>query len=489
MIFTKRCLMNACVAKISFLIPAACLAVSQPANDTLFYPLKGSVNQSVMFVRLSDGKVLYEHDAKASLIPASIAKLATAAASLHFLSPHYAYQTRFYITGDRKAQQVNGDLVIEASGDPLLISEKMWQVAADIRHMGIRTITGDIVIDDSIFDSEIRDTSRKDFENFSVNAYDAPLSAFAINFNTFAIALAPAESSGKKAYAELDPYPLRGLSVDNRLVTSSNDRGGSFRVSRKTDKNSGTSMVVSGDIALDDPLQKVYRSVGDPIRASGEQVRAFLNKEGVIIQGQVHRGSVPKNAKLLTTLEGYPLSRIIESLNKYSNNYIADMLIKKLALKAGAKQGNLADGLKLVRQFLEKDVGLSDEFQMFNGSGLDTRSRFSAAQMTKLLAYMEKHFDLFPEYLNSLPAAGSDGTLKRRLGSKTDALQGIVRAKTGTLTSPVSVASLAGYIRHPKHGLVAFAVIDNGVPGQPQPHLADLRDRQDKGLEKFLSQF
>lgn len=478
------------VAAALFVITGHYALGVEKSRRPLFSHLAADVNQSVKFVRLRDGKVLFERDAQKLVIPASVAKLATAAASLHYLSPHYQFATEFYTSGVRQHQRIKGHLIVKGGGDPLLISEKLWQVAADIRHLGIRTITGDIIIDNSLFDDDIRDNSREAYAQHSTNAYDAPLTAFGINFNTYAVALAPAQTAGTQAIAELDPYPLRGLTIKNKLKTISGRYGGSIRVSRNTDDQTGSSMVVSGGIPIDKQLKKVYRSVGDPVRAAGEQLRAFLNKEGIIVQGQVKSGKVPTGAKLLTTLYGYPLKRIIESLNKYSNNFIADTLVKKLAANDGSVPGTMSAGLDTIGKFLVAQAGIQRPFVLANGSGLDPRSQFSAAQLVDLLDYMHSRFDLFPEYLNSLPAAGLDGTMKDRFRSAAgDKLKGIVRAKTGTLTSPVSVATLAGYLQHPRHGIVAFAILENGVVGKRQPSVLDLRDRQDRALESLIQNF
>ena len=97
--------------------------------------------------------------------------------------------------------------------------------------------------------------------------------------------------------------------------------------------------------------------------------------------------------------------------------------------------------------------------------------------------------EVFPEFLGSLPATGWDGTLKKRFGkAETESLKGLVRAKTGTLSEPVSVAGLAGYFRHPKHGMVAFAILENGNQGKTQPSITDLRERQDKVVVAFMNE-
>jgi D-alanyl-D-alanine carboxypeptidase/D-alanyl-D-alanine-endopeptidase (penicillin-binding protein 4) len=123
-----------------------------------------------------------------------------------------------------------------------------------------------------------------------------------------------------------------------------------------------------------------------------------------------------------------------------------------------------------------------------NGSGLSTNNRLSARNLTDVLVYAAEKMEIFPEFLASLPASGWDGTLKKRFddpGMKL--LSGKVRAKTGTLSQPVSVSSLAGYVRHPVHGLVAFAIVQNGIPGRNQPSIDGLRRSQDAMLLSFMN--
>ena len=101
---------------------------------------------------------------------------------------------------------------------------------------------------------------------------------------------------------------------------------------------------------------------------------------------------------------------------------------------------------------------------------------------------MNDELEYFPEFMTSLPTSGVDGTLKKRFKSPlTKHLKGKVRAKTGTLTQPISVSSLAGYINHKDHGLLAFAIIQNGKRSKNQPNILDLRFSQERALVKILS--
>lgn len=464
--------------------------------DRLFSRAGPKVSRSVHVVRLADGQTLYEQAPDQLLSPASVTKIVTTAAALCKFTPVHTFKTAFFHTGARKGARVHGDLVIVGDGDPYLVSEKLWQLAADIRHLGISEFTGGLVIDDSLFAGPARDEGRKGGAMTTSHAYDAPVSAFGVNFNTFAVAVAPGGAPGKSAMVAMDPYPLQGVTITNRVRTGKARAGGSLSVQRLGAlKNGGERLTANGTIAFDAPMVKVYRSVGDPVLAAGEYVKAFLKAEGIQVRGRVQQGIKPQNAKPLLELEGYEMRRIVAGLNTFSNNYIADVLVKRLgaAFPSSGKpdapgSGSYRNGLMVIHNFLKNEVGIRSNFVLENGSGLAIENRLSARQLTQLLSYVEQRMDVYPEFLASLPATGWDGTLKKRFDRpETELLKGLVRAKTGTLSEPVSVASLAGYFRHPKHGLVAFAILENGVAGASQPAITDLRARQDQVLAAFMS--
>ncbi len=490
--------MKALILGLAAVLGTSALAAQTKTDSSITKLLAGkgpNLDQSVLVTRLSDGKTLYEKDADQLVAPASVTKIITTAAVLARFTPVRTFRTPFLYTGQRKNDKILGDLVVVGDGDPFIVSEKLWQLAADLKNLGIREFTGDLVIDNSLFDNESRDESRKSGTKSSHNAYDAPISAFGVNFNTFAVAIAPGDRPGRPAIVSLDPYPLRGVVLDNNVKTTKAQAGKALEVKRIGDGRKEERLAASGTIGADMPMQKIYRSVGNHLQASGEYLKAFLKSEGVIVRGLVKAGTKPEGATLLVELESYEMRRIVSGLNTFSNNFIADTLVKRLGAafpKSGDPDapgsGSFANGMHVISDFLKKDVGIKTDFVLENGSGLATENRLSARQVTEVLAYMERHMELFPEFLASLPATGWDGTLKKRFG-KGDAvdLKGLIRAKTGTLTEPISVSGLAGYFRHPKHGICAFTILENGQKGSLQPAIADLRDKQDQVLVAFMN--
>lgn len=457
--------------------------------------LSAQTDQSVAVMRVRDGKLLYGYNKDKQLTPASVTKLITAAASLKLWGADHSFKTDLYYTGRKSGGTIFGDLYVKGNGDPYLVSEKLWQMAADLRNMGLQRIKGNIVLDQSLFDGIERDQSRQNGSKYSRNAYDAPVTALGVNFNTFELMVAPSQTQGSKALVSLSPYPVRSISVRNNVTTVGNTKSKKPSVRRVSNKNGGSTLIAAGSISKNADSFKVYRSVNDPGLSSGEIIRAFLQKEQIKVDGIIKSSATPSSAKKLYTIDGYPISKIVGGLNAFSNNFIADVLVKRMGAAFYNKaepdlpgSGTYGNGVAVLNRFLTDELGNEEKFTIKNGSGLSTDNRLSAQLLAKLLVKMNDELEYFPEFMTSLPTSGVDGTLKKRFKSPlTKHLKGKVRAKTGTLTQPISVSSLAGYINHKDHGLLAFAIIQNGKRSKNQPNILDLRFSQERALVKILS--
>ncbi len=468
-------------------IPDAYAGLDKAALNKQFATIK-TADHGVIFTRVSDGQTLYENNADALMSPASVTKIITSAAALAYFGPAYSFKTPIYYSGKFAAGTISGNLYIVGNGDPFIISEILWQTAVDLKHLGVREITGHLIIDNGLFDDETRDDSRKNSTQKSSHAYDAPVSAFAVNFNTIAVATAPT-SPGRPALSGVTPFPLAHVKLAGRSLTGKGDQNSAVTLSRQTSPDGGVVLTAGGVIGSDAPIKKLYRSAGDPSVAAGDYFLGFLREAGIKVRGKVSQGSRPTTAKFLYDISGYEMRRMAQGLNTFSNNFIADMLTKRLGAAFAVDEssdapgsGTLANGVKVLSQFLRGDVGIKGDHTILNGSGLATENRLSARQIITVLNWMEKRGELFPDFLASLPANGWDGTLKKRV-KKLDSMVGQIHAKSGTLTEPITVAALAGFFRHPKEGWVSFAIISNGREGRSQPGLMDVRNLQDDVLK------
>ena len=124
--------------------------------------------------------------------------------------------------------------------------------------------------------------------------------------------------------------------------------------------------------------------------------------------GRVRLGSVPADARLLHVAESEALGEVVRRLQKTSNNFMAEQLVKALGAATAGPPGSWRSGVAAIEDFLA-EVGLPrGAYVMKNGSGLNDANRFSARQTVQLLVAMARRFPLAAEYLAALPVAGRD---------------------------------------------------------------------------------
>jgi D-alanyl-D-alanine carboxypeptidase/D-alanyl-D-alanine-endopeptidase (penicillin-binding protein 4) len=215
-------------------------------------------------------------------------------------------------------------------------------------------------------------------------------------------------------------------------------------------------VVVSGKIALDAKEVVVYKNITQPDLWAGYNLRSFLQQRGIEVKGAVKTGVTPGNAKLVAEAEGKPIQDVLSDMNKFSNNYIAEMLTKNLAA-AQNPPGTIEKGMKVLREYMEKIGVPASQYELYNPSGLTRENKMTAQALWRVLNDMRTQFRYQPEFVTSLPIAGVDGTLKKRM--KGTSAERWVRAKTGFLTG---VVALAGYAGRSDGTVLPFVFIYNG---------------------------
>jgi len=418
-----------------------------------------------------EAKPILSHRSDQMMLPASITKLMTASAVLEFLPPGTKFKTRLSSPAKIEGQVLKGDLYLVGGGDPSFVSENMWFLANQFARTGIKVIEGSVVVDDSLFDSVRFDSSR---ESVRVDrAYDAPVGAMSFNWNSLNVYIRPTENASAKVILdpESDYYTLI-----NQVKTVSGSAL-SIDVDRRWDSSAKKEIfTVRGKIGKNIKEHVVFANINHPDLWSGHNLKSFLAQRGIVVKGNIKTGVASSNHTVLAESESKPAELILADMNKFSNNYVAEMLTKQLALTKSS-QGKMSEGIEVVRQHL-KSLGLSnDEFKIINPSGLTRENRISTFALWKILDYHKHNFSTQPEMLSSLPIGGVDGTLKKRFKDKQMLRK--VRAKTGLLNG---VTSLAGYIDH-QQSSSAFVFIYNG-PGDAS--LA--REVMDEILEKHYLQ-
>jgi serine-type D-Ala-D-Ala carboxypeptidase/endopeptidase (penicillin-binding protein 4) len=395
---------------------------------------------------------VYSLEPEKKMIPASITKLVTAAATISKFPPGHRFKTQLVSSAKIEGSVLKGDLVLKGGGDPSFVSENMWYLVNAFVRSGIKTIEGGILVDDSLFDSVRFDSSRQ--KERVDRAYDAPTGAMSFNWNSVNVFVRPGKKSGSPGSVFADPENAYiRLKVDVKTVSGSKT---ALQVDREEDKKAeGDVLRVSGKIAADAKEQIIYKNITKPDIWSGANLISFLKQRGIEVKGGIKNGKSPSQATVLAEAESKTIEQILADMNKFSNNYIAEMLCKNLGAESG--EGTLANGMKELVNYLKKLKVPESQYEIFNLLGLIRDNKMTAKSLWQVLNDMKFQFRYQPEFLTSLPIAGIDGTLKRRM--KNGPAERSVRAKTGFLTG---VVSLAGYAGRDDGTVLPFVLMYNG---------------------------
>jgi len=399
-----------------------------------------------------DGRVLFQRDPDRALIPASNTKIFTTLAALATFGPAHRFETLLTSPSLPDRDGAIDSLVVRGGGDPAINNEDWWQIADELRRRGVRRVRGDIVLDDALFD---RERWHPSWGRTGSRAYHAPVGALNANYGAFSVWMRPGGSPGEPVEVSLLP-PVAHLMVVNRAQTARAGAQTRLRVDREAARE-GERVVVRGALSAGDPPVRVHRSVLDPTRYAGSVLLWQLESQGVVVEGGLRVGAAPDAQEVLLRHEGRPLSEIVRLCMKYSNNQIAEALIKQLGVHAGGG-GTWSAGLAEVRRVLA-ELGVSPSgFSLVDGSGLSVRDKATPRALVEALRAGERSFDFGPEWVASMPLANLDGTLADRAAGAT----GAVRAKTGTLNR---VTALSGYVRLASGEQGRFSILVNGYRG------------------------
>lgn len=429
----------------------------------------------VLVKSLTSGEILYKRNENKLFVPASVLKLFTTASSLLLLGPEYKYNTEIYTDGKIIDGKLNGNLIIKGKGDPTFSSRfykectevfEMW--ADSLLAKGIKVIDGDIIGDDNLFDSNgLGKGWSWDYEG---KWFAAPTSALSFNDNCVDINVQPT-SLDMPAFLEIIPQ-TKYVDIINNVKTVKPGFNDKIKIFRGRGKNLIT---VFGGIKNElFPITK-HVSVDSPTLYLLTVMSEVFEKKGIVIAGNVtdFSGDIKEDNYdgfiKLFEYKSTSLKNIIREVNKNSNNFCSEQLLKTLGLELFGF-GNIENGVKSITDLLNIMGINSRNMVIADGSGLSRLNLLTPRQIVNLLSYMYKSNE-FKNFYESLPIAGIDGTLADRMNYS--GTENNVRAKSGSIES---VNSIAGYIQTADDEPLVFTVIVNNflVPNSLANYIEDM---------------
>jgi len=457
---------------VALFLAAACGAAAAPARGTApqprpITPLAAGLqtllrsdalhpeDTGMAVLLLPEGRAIFEKSADRPLRPASTLKVLTSAAALALLKPEFVYETRLYADAPIDASgSLAGNLYVQGSGAPDLVGEAWWLMARRLAALGLKRVEGDLVADESYFDAVRRPPGWP--PPVADSWYNAPVGALSCNFNVVTVRVEPSPLAGARPDLTLEPIASY-FQVLNRATTGSQPT--SIDVARGYSDGRNT-LVVSGAIRKGGGAMTVHRSVEEPALYALHALREIARSEGIEIQGALRIGAVPDGAHELHRHESKPLASLVRDMNKNSNNFMAEALVKTLGAQFLGTPGTTSNGLEMIRNYLSS-LGLDpDPAVLADGSGLSDQDRVPARLLAEVLARAHRDFEIGPELAASLPVGGADGTLEERFGG--EASKRRVRAKTGRIAGALS---LAGYVANRDDQILAFVILANRPRG------------------------
>jgi D-alanyl-D-alanine carboxypeptidase/D-alanyl-D-alanine-endopeptidase (penicillin-binding protein 4) len=192
----------------------------------------------------------------------------------------------------------------------------------------------------------------------------------------------------------------------------------------------------------------------DPAGAAAAIFTRVLDRHGVRVSHGSAWGRAPSDARLLARVRSQPLRAVLRFMDRWSDNFTAEMLLKTLGAQLTG-YGTTAAGARVVIQTLARAHVSTAGLRIVDGSGLSSRDRLTVRSIAAVLVAARRTPWVRGPFFAALAVAGRRGTLTYRL--RHTRAYGVVHGKTGTTES---ASALSGYARR----RFAFAVVQNGSP-------------------------
>ncbi|MFP1952357.1 serine-type D-Ala-D-Ala carboxypeptidase [Lonsdalea quercina] len=436
-------------------------SAAAPVEDYIQY-LPDGANLALVVQKVGAPSPALDYHSQQMALPASTQKVITALAALLQLGPDFRFTTTMESTGSVSNGILRGNLIVRFSGDPTLKRQQIRSMVQGLKKNGIREITGDVLIDTSVFASH--DKAPGWPWNDMTQCFSAPPAAAIVDRNCFSVSLYSAPNAGDNAFIRVASYyPVQMFSEVRTLAKGSPDAQYCELDVVPGELNRFT---LTGCLTQrSDPLPLAF-AIQDGGSYAGAIVKDELLEADIHTGGSLRRQTRPGiTGTVLAQTQSASLHELLTTMLKKSDNMIADTVFRTIGHERFNVPGTWRAGSDAVRQILRQKAGVDlGNSVIVDGSGLSRHNLLAPATMMQVLQYIAQH-DNELNYIKMLPLAGYDGTLRYRGGLHEAGVDGKVSAKTGALQG---VYNLAGFITTSSGQRMAFVQYLSGYSADDQ---------------------
>jgi len=411
--------------------------------------------------RITSGRDVFAQEADQLFGIASNTKIFTTAAALWWPGPNHEFRTALIANGKLAGNVFRGDLVVVGGGDPSFSGRSHGgdvmtiprEFAGAVKRAGIAEITGDLVMDDRLFDREHRAPGWSEAE--SLWWYAAPVSALSFNDNCVEVTVKGGKRVGDAAVVSIKPR-IPYTSVRNRCRTVAKNKPEGVEFTRGEDG----SIVAGGKIRVGS-VRSESLTVADPALYLAAAIRSELAAAGIRLRGESRlvredETALPDAREIFVWRSR--LGDAVEVANRRSQNFYAEQILKTIGA-AGTGIGTFESGIAGVGKFLEAAGVAEGQARLFDGSGLSPTNQATPKAIVSVLDVIYRSA-LRDGFYESLAVNGvQETTLRNRMGASR--MKERIHAKTGTMKDR-GISTLSGYAKAVDGEMFAFSILTNG---------------------------
>ena len=435
-------------------LAGSAMAAELPAPISALLDAASIPQQAAGIVVIRGNQTLIDHNSSQSMQPASTMKLITTLAALEQLGPAFRARTELRTTAEVERGVLKGDLIVRGGADVDLNEDVLLHLLQALRNQGIRKIKGDVILDRQLFQPARPDLGQPPFDEFPWAYYNVIPDALLTHSNLLRVELrASASELSVVMLPELEQVSVKAdLQLTDAPCASWEKDWRTPELRRRGDQ---ITVVLHGRYPRN-CNKSTSLDVLDHHDFLARLLRAQWRKLGGSLSGDVREAEtagLAPDSRLLAEHQSRSLPEVLRDVNKNSDNTVA----RTVYLMLGSLQADAALGSKplpaddsvastpmradlAIRSWLQAQRISADGLVLDNGSGLSRLERATPAQMAAVLqAGLRSPW--MPEFLATLPIAGTDGTMRKRLKDSPAARR--ARIKTGTLNG---ITAIAGYV-------------------------------------------